>query len=271
MAERTACFNPVLDQLSSEFSSCKNRTNTIKVLVPGSGLGRLAFDICKAGYDTEANELSYLKALASNFILNQVSGNEGFELYPWALGSSNHLTRDIQFQKVRIPDVNARATLEALAASAADQSGPKLTISMADFVSFYGNADHLSSYNAVVSVFFVDMAQNFIEFVETVANCLKKGGLWINLGPLEWEFEDTGPVKGDIRQENYHSQLKDTKSTAYAGQVELVNDEILLLLGKCGFKVLNTSLSKAMTAFVENPRSLMQRNYVTSQWVARKL
>jgi hypothetical protein len=52
------------------YSSCWNRAG-IKVLVPGAGLGRLAFDIAKSGFSTQGNEFSFYMLLASNFILNR--------------------------------------------------------------------------------------------------------------------------------------------------------------------------------------------------------
>lgn len=46
-------------------------SGSIHVLVPGAGLGRLAFDIAKAGYSSQGNEFSYFMLLASNMVLNR--------------------------------------------------------------------------------------------------------------------------------------------------------------------------------------------------------
>jgi len=43
----------------------------IKILVPGAGLGRLAFDLVLKGYAVEGNEFSLFMLFASNFILNR--------------------------------------------------------------------------------------------------------------------------------------------------------------------------------------------------------
>ena len=41
-----------------------------RVLVPGSGLGRLALEICARGYATQGNEFAYFMLIVSNFLLN---------------------------------------------------------------------------------------------------------------------------------------------------------------------------------------------------------
>ena len=43
----------------------------VRILVPGAGLGRLAFDLAQEGFSAEGAEFSYFMLLASDFILNQ--------------------------------------------------------------------------------------------------------------------------------------------------------------------------------------------------------
>lgn len=44
---------------------------SVKVLVPGAGLGRLAYEIASMGYTCQGNEFSLFMLIASNFILNK--------------------------------------------------------------------------------------------------------------------------------------------------------------------------------------------------------
>ena len=44
----------------------------ISVLVPGAGLGRLAYEIARVGYTCQGNEFSLFMLFASNFILNKL-------------------------------------------------------------------------------------------------------------------------------------------------------------------------------------------------------
>lgn len=43
----------------------------MQILVPGAGLGRLAFEIAKRGYSCQGNEFSLFMLFASNFVLNK--------------------------------------------------------------------------------------------------------------------------------------------------------------------------------------------------------
>jgi len=51
-------------------SSC-SEAGKISILVPGAGLGRLAYELARLGYVCQGNEFSMFMLLGSNFILNQ--------------------------------------------------------------------------------------------------------------------------------------------------------------------------------------------------------
>ena len=46
------------------------RSNKVRVLCPGAGLGRLVFEVVCRGYACQGNEFSYFMLFVSNFILN---------------------------------------------------------------------------------------------------------------------------------------------------------------------------------------------------------
>jgi len=48
-----------------------SQASEVSVLVPGAGLGRLAFEIACLGYTCEGNEFSLFMLFASNFVLNK--------------------------------------------------------------------------------------------------------------------------------------------------------------------------------------------------------
>lgn len=104
--ERNACYGPILSALESTFAHVPpSKRGYLSVLIPGAGLGRLAFEICKAGYAIEGNEISYHQLMVSNWVLNHSSVVGASGLHPWALGFSNHINRANQLQQVRVPDV----------------------------------------------------------------------------------------------------------------------------------------------------------------------
>jgi hypothetical protein len=43
----------------------------VRVLVPGAGLGRIVYEIVRAGYQVEGNELEFSMLMASNLALNR--------------------------------------------------------------------------------------------------------------------------------------------------------------------------------------------------------
>ncbi|KAL2437136.1 hypothetical protein ABEF95_016544 [Exophiala dermatitidis] len=94
----------------------------------------------------------------------------------------------------------------------------EMNMTAGDFVLSYSGPDTANTFDGVVSVFFIDTAPNLIRYIETVKNCLKQGGYWINVGPLLWHFDDRGPAT---------SQSKSTSSTSGrkgAGDATTSND-----------------------------------------------
>ncbi len=41
-----------------------------------------------------------------------------------------------------------------------------------------------------MTCFFIDTAKNIIDYIETIHNVLKTGGVWINFGPLQYHFAE---------------------------------------------------------------------------------
>lgn len=188
--ERAACLDPVLKDLQTERS--KRKGKAMNVLVPGAGLGRLVFELYKDGFNVEGNEISYHQLLASSYILNYCPGPRVHTIHPWVHGFSNHLNRSHHLQAVAIPDVHPASALEV--DTVANQLGD-MSMSAADFISLYEKEDHKDSFDAVATVFFLDTAPNPIRYIQTIHKCLRKGGVWTNLGPLLWHFENSPPGK----------------------------------------------------------------------------
>jgi hypothetical protein len=69
----------------------------------------------------------------------------------------------------------------------------EMSMSASDFLLLYGNEEQRDRFDAVATVFFLDTAPNIIRYIEAIRNCLRKGGLLINVGPLLWHFENNPP------------------------------------------------------------------------------
>ena len=184
-AERDACYGPVIRALRKERQA--RSESKMSVLVPGAGLGRLVFELCCEGFDTEGNEISFHQLLASSYILNVCPEPNKHTLFPWIHSFSNHQSRSNHLKSVQVPDLHPGMTLGGI------ESAGEMSMSASDFLLLYGNEDHRDRFDVVATVFFLDTAPNIIRYVEAIQNCLRTGGLLVNVGPLLWHFENNAP------------------------------------------------------------------------------
>ncbi|KAF2995221.1 hypothetical protein E8E13_002110 [Curvularia kusanoi] len=257
--EREQCFDPVLRALDAEYTSRLQSTpdlkkSQIKVLIPGAGLGRSVFDICQAGFSVEGNEISYHELIASSLVLNHTQKAEQFSIAPFALSCSNHLTRADQFQTFAVPDIHPGTALAAELDSDTP-AGERMSMSTGDFCVLYSSSDYEATFDAVTTIFFIDTAPNVIRYIETVRNCLKPGGIWVNLGPLLWHQAPRGPnVNSQNEDKHSHTHTHDA-GIDDPGSVELTNDEVLALVEHLGFKIEEQKTNTLETGYIANPRS----------------
>ena len=69
--ERERCYGPILEALRARVPTAGKPQNSVKVLLPGAGLGRLVWEVARAGYAAQGCEVSFFMLIASNFILNR--------------------------------------------------------------------------------------------------------------------------------------------------------------------------------------------------------
>ena len=273
-AEREKCFDPVLGALNAEYTNRLQSTpdldrSDLKILVPGAGLGRFVFDICQAGFEVEGNEISYHELMASSLVLNHTQKAGQFTIAPFALSCSNHLSRADQFQTFAVPDLHPGTAL-ATSQGSEVPAHERMSMSTGDFCVLYSSMNYKDTFNAVATVFFVDTAPNVIRYIEAVRNCLKPGGLWVNLGPLLWHQAPRGPNKDTDNQEKHTYTHAYDAGIGDPGSVELTHDEVLALVEHLGFKVEKQDSGTLETGYISNPRSMLQNTYRPVFWIARK-
>ncbi|XP_045782776.1 carnosine N-methyltransferase isoform X3 [Maniola jurtina] len=232
-AEREQCYKPILDELdyrypAEEFSDRSH----IKVLVPGAGLGRLAWEVAAKGYCCQGNEFSLFMLFASNFILNKCPEANKHTVYPWVHQYVNHLTSEHQIQAATFPDVPPTTRLS------------HFSIAAGDFLKVYTEMDE---WHCVATCFFIDCAPNVIEFIERIYAILRPGGYWINLGPLLYHYSDM-PTESSI---------------------EPPYDILLEIIKDVGFEILKEKTG-VKTKYAQNPNSMMQHEYNSVFFVCRK-
>jgi carnosine N-methyltransferase len=257
--EREVCYDPVLQDLRTEFQARRDTGEEIKVLVPGAGLGRLVFDVCLAGFAAEGNEISYHQLLASSWVLNHTEGPQGHTIHPFALHFSNLKSRTQQLRSIKIPDVHPGTAIGE--AMQANRPVGSMSMSAADFVVLYNQPSNRQAFNAVATVFFIDTAPNLIRYIEAIHHCLQEDGLWINVGPLLWHFEDGHPRRDSDG---------DTSGIGEPGNVELTEEEVLALVERMGFKIEARPDDRRPCGYIQDGESMLQNIYQPSHWVARK-
>ncbi|KAH7128301.1 methyltransferase-like protein [Dendryphion nanum] len=275
--ERKRCFKPVEETLNQEFESLRAKSpellkSTLQVLVPGAGLGRLVFDLCRVGFSVQGNEISYHEIMASSLVLNHTSKAGQFTVAPFALSCSNHITRDDQFRTYAIPDVHPGTILSDVSHDLGASPFGEMSMATGDFCVLYGKnkSESKDMFDAVATVFFIDTAPNIIRYIEAVKNCLKPGGLWINLGPLLWHHASRLKLSGEEREDRFSNGDGEDAGIADPGSVELTDDEVVALVEHFGFTIEKHETGTFETGYISNPESMLQNTYRPSFWVARK-
>ncbi|KAG8967491.1 hypothetical protein FRC03_009866 [Tulasnella sp. 419] len=165
--ERQNTIRPILDELE-KLSPTENRSGA-RVLVPGSGLGRLSWEIAQLGFDVTANEFSYFMTIPFRFLLsNKTSQPLQHVIHPYLFNLSHQRTNRSLLRSVRFPDV-------------VPQHCPNLHIVEADFLTLTTGA-----FDFVVTMFFIDTSVSIVDYLQQIHDLLTPGGRWINLGPLLW-------------------------------------------------------------------------------------
>lgn len=227
-AERQATFPYILDCLSHHL----DLTQPTNILIPGAGLGRLAHEISHLSptVTTTSNEKDAYMNLAYHYLTSPTHSSPSslnFSLHPYLESWSHARSRASLYRSVQIPD--SHLSLNA----------PNLLVE-GDFTTAFSYQP--ATYDAVVTLFFIDTARNLVQYFETIAELLKPGGLWVNVGPLLY---------------------------GSAPFVQLSLDEVLLVAREMGLEVEYRAEREVMYDF--GAGNMHRNGYVAQYWVARKV
>ncbi|XP_054727653.1 carnosine N-methyltransferase isoform X2 [Anastrepha obliqua] len=232
--EREQSYKPIIDAVEEFFKPDEYALNEVKILVPGAGLGRLTYELACRGYECEGNEFSYFMLIASYFVLNLCTEANKYTLYPWVHQYVNNLRMADQVAPIRFPDI----------CPAKNPPKGNIMIAAGDFLEVYKTPN---SYDCVATSFFIDCANNIVDFIETIFRILKPGGIWVNLGPLLYHFSD-------IQGEN---------------SIEPSFENLELIIKMVGFEFLR-SQTGVRTKYAQNPQSMLKSEYESLFWICRK-
>jgi len=174
----TSTYNPALAELK------KYVPPGAEVLLPGAGPGRLALLLGAHGYHVEANDASKLFLTFADYLLNR-SPAAGMSLYPMAHVFSENWSHEQQYMEVQVPTPSP-----ADVASQESDACTPVRIVPGDFVKTYkAGGDGHRRFKAIVTCFFIDTAVDIVELFHVLDGLLEEGGVWINIGPLNWRKE----------------------------------------------------------------------------------
>ncbi|KAJ7106565.1 N2227-like protein-domain-containing protein [Mycena epipterygia] len=180
MEEREQVFEPILEVLRKV-----DERGSKRVLIPGAGLGRLAWEISELGFlETTANEVSFFMNLAFRFLLSPAGTSvlNQHVIHPYAHWFSHQRSVDSLFRAIRFPDAIPRLSqrFKLLEKDFLTLQPPPSTLLAPTFV---------GGYDYIVTLFFIDISLNILTTIEHIYHLLCPGGIWINLGPLSWSAQ----------------------------------------------------------------------------------
>lgn len=236
--ERNDAFPCILSTMSKLRESL-DREKPLKVLLPGSGLGRLGHEVASLGdFEVTVNEWSMYMNVAYRYLESQhVPGS--FAFHPFIDGLSHHATTADLLRKVAAPNISPN---------------PSVLLVEGDFNSAFH--DQGGQFDIIVTHFFIDTARNLMAYFDTIKFLLKPGGKWLNLGPLLY---GTGPFV----------QLSLDEIVAVIEEMGFSFEEIGDECGEPTFEGKKIRSTEAEYGF--NGKALTKNAYAAQVWVATKM
>ncbi|KYQ99984.1 hypothetical protein DLAC_03573 [Tieghemostelium lacteum] len=130
-AERLQCYTPIINELNEIYKNTIDK-KSIKVLCPGSGLGRLAYEISSLGYHTDLNEETLFLIFPLYKIFKLESSCQKIEIYPFIHQTKNIEKLEDQLRPIYIPDLIPDRNITK-------KDGGRLFIAPGDFFDYYKN------------------------------------------------------------------------------------------------------------------------------------
>lgn len=152
---RAELFKPILAELPR---------NGKRALLPGSGLGRLAAEVSNY-MPVDALEIDPCLHIAAQYA---ISCKKAITVNPWIL-DFNYLRQ-------------AANQLESGTLFFGAEPKFELNLKYQNFLTL----DPAQKYDCIVTLFFIDTAENVFEYLDKIEDLLAPGGVWINYGPLKW-------------------------------------------------------------------------------------
>lgn len=295
-AGRATTYEPIVDAIARHLPVDPSAPFAQRVLVPGGGLGRLGFDAAAAGYAVEINELDTLQVLVGDFLLHADAG--AWRIHPYFGEPTNHATFANRVRAVQVPDTAPTKLLSAAAVPREEEGGgdgeedegddgmAPLETTIGDFCALYGEPEvdengedgddegessTEGAFDAVASSFFMDTSPLPMRYLKAIRRVLRPGGVFVNLGPLEWTWGPSGerawqmlpPAPGE-------GAGGKGAGDEFAGAMDLAWEDVLRMVAAAGFEVVEHGTRPGCT-YKDDSRSLVQSKFECGFFVARRV
>ena len=145
--EQGPSFEPILETINDIFKDRANRKEgPVRILIPGSGVGRLAHEIAKldeSNIEVTANEFSSYMNIAYRY-MESLEHPDSTSFYPYIDWWSHQPSAAEREHLVKIPDVKINAS--------------SILLIEGDFLKVFD--DKTAHFDAIVTLFFLDTARN---------------------------------------------------------------------------------------------------------------
>lgn len=119
-----------------------------------------------AGYDVTANELDYGSILVYHLLANHTSSLHQHTLQPFVTKWTHQANPSARYSALTVPDHWPNRAVKLVEG---------------DFLDMFPRD---GEFDAIVTLFFIDISDNVIDFLSNIYRLLKPAGVWINLGRM---------------------------------------------------------------------------------------
>ena len=243
--ERAQSIGAMLEALEHFVPRPEDDAPKPRILVPGAGLFRQAWECSVRGYVAVGVEQTIMMCAVARFMLTLLTEDRQLPMCPHVhefhgptnVYSASHLSR-----AVHVPGEEALALARADRAAVSRGSMRVVCERLEAHV-----RKSLGSYDVALTCFYLDASGDVVGAIEDVAAALRPGGIWISCGPLEYDGTSGGHTTGALR---------------------LCADEVLLYIQRRGFELLEVRRQTCLYTYDE--QSLFGPTFESLFFVARK-
>jgi len=252
--ERDEAFPCILSTLAN-LKSASDESKQLRVLLPGSGVGRLGHEIANlqgmiastvhsyadvhktTGFEVTINEWSMFMNVGYRFIESQLDP-DSINIYPFVDGMSHHATTSDMTRSIALPDIAPNRDV---------------LLVEGDFNTVLN--DHEGGFDIIVTHYFIDTARNLMAYFDTIHRLLRPGGKWMNFGPLLY---GSGPFV----------QLSLDEIIAVVEDMGFVFEDLSDECGALTFEGKKVRSKASQYGF--NNKALTRHAYLAQVWIVRK-